>query len=43
MLAEATEAPDFTLPDDRGEPVSLRDLRGSWVMLWWYVRADTPG
>ena len=43
MLAEQTAAPSFTLPDQHGKPVALEDLRGRWVVLWWYVRADTPG
>jgi len=43
MLAEGTPAPPFTLPDQHGAPVSLEDLRGRWVVLWWYVRADTAG
>ena len=43
MLAEGTPAPDFTLPDQHGTPVTLSDLRGRWVVLWWYVEADTAG
>jgi peroxiredoxin Q/BCP len=43
MLAEGTSAPDFALPDQHGRPVALRDLRGRWVVLWWYVEADTAG
>jgi peroxiredoxin Q/BCP len=43
MLAEGTTAPPFRLPDQDGNPVALEDLRGRWVVLWWYVRADTPG
>jgi peroxiredoxin Q/BCP len=43
MLAEGTTAPDFTLPDEAGTPVTLSDLRGRWVLLWWYPKADTPG
>lgn len=43
MLAEDTTAPGFTLPDQHGDPVALEDLGGRWVVLWWYVRADTPG
>ena len=43
MLAEGALAPPFTLPDQDGNPVTLADMRGRWVVLWWYVRADTPG
>jgi thioredoxin-dependent peroxiredoxin len=43
MLAEGTIAPAFTLPDQHGDPVTLADHRGRWVVLWWYVEADTPG
>ena len=37
------KAPEFTLPDQNGEPVSLKDFRGKWVVLYFYPRADTPG
>jgi peroxiredoxin Q/BCP len=37
------KAPEFTLPDQNGEPVSLKDFRGQWVVLYFYPRADTPG
>jgi peroxiredoxin Q/BCP len=43
MLQPGTTAPDFTLPDHHGNPVSLADQRGHWVLLWWYPMADTPG
>jgi peroxiredoxin Q/BCP len=36
-------APTFTLPDQDGEPVSLADLAGRPVVLYFYPRADTPG
>lgn len=36
-------APGFTLPDQHGEEVSLADLRGSWVVLYFYPKAATPG
>lgn len=36
-------APDFTLPDATGAPVALADLRGTWVVLYFYPRASTPG
>ena len=37
------QAPDFTLPDQHGNPVSLSDLRGKTVILYFYPKADTPG
>ena len=43
MLAEGTEAPEFRLPDQEGDPVSLSDLRGRWVVLWWFPKAFTEG
>ncbi len=36
-------APDFTLPDQDGNPVSLSSLRGRNVVLYFYPKADTPG
>jgi peroxiredoxin Q/BCP len=36
-------APDFTLPDQHGNPVSLSSLRGKTVVLYFYPKADTPG
>lgn len=36
-------APDFTLPDADGTPVSLKDFRGKPVVLYWYPKDDTPG
>jgi peroxiredoxin Q/BCP len=37
------KAPDFTLPDQHGNPVTLSDLRGKDVVLYFYPKADTPG
>ena len=42
-LAPGDVAPDFTLPTDTGEPLSLRDLRGRKVVLYAYPAAMTPG
>ena len=36
-------APDFSLPDDAGNTVSLQSLRGKRVVLYFYPKADTPG
>jgi peroxiredoxin Q/BCP len=43
MLTIGDPAPPFTLRDQDGAAVSLEDLRGSWVLLWWYPKAATPG
>lgn len=43
MVAEGERAPDFTLPNQDGDEISLADLRGSDVVLYFYPRADTPG
>ena len=43
MLEPGDKAPDFTLPDQNGDPVKLSDLKGQTVVLFFYPRADTPG
>ncbi|HVP01384.1 MAG TPA: thioredoxin-dependent thiol peroxidase [Solirubrobacteraceae bacterium] len=43
MIETGEQAPDFTLPDQDGEPVRLADLRGKTVVLYFYPKADTPG
>ena len=35
--------PDFSLPDENGEQVSLKDFRGQNVVVYFFPRADTPG
>lgn len=37
------KAPEFTLPDQNGENLSLKDFRGKTVVLFFYPKADTPG
>ncbi|MFC6872648.1 thioredoxin-dependent thiol peroxidase [Halobellus marinus] len=43
MLAPGMPAPDFELPDQDGETVSLSSYRGEYVVVYFYPRADTPG
>ena len=43
MLQPGTPAPEFALPDQHGTTIRLADLRGRWVLLWWYPKAQTPG
>ncbi len=42
-LTEGDPAPDFTLQDDAGNEVSLKDQRGRIVVLYFYPKDDTPG
>jgi thioredoxin-dependent peroxiredoxin len=41
MIETGQQAPDFTLPDQVGNEVSLSDFRGSLVVLYFYPKADT--
>ena len=43
MLQIGMAAPDFTLPDKDGNPVSLSDFRGRRVVLYFYPKDNTPG
>ena len=43
MLNTGDAAPDFAIPDQDNDIVRLADLRGSWVVLWWYPKASTGG
>lgn len=43
MLKPGTPLPRFTAPDDHGNTVDSSDWHGKWTVLWWYVKADTPG
>jgi peroxiredoxin Q/BCP len=42
-LTGGKTAPDFTLVDKDGTPVSLADFRGKKVILYFYPAASTPG
>jgi peroxiredoxin Q/BCP len=41
--AVGTEAPDFTLNSRDGKAISLHDLRGKWVVLYFYPKDMTTG
>ncbi len=41
MLEAGAAAPDFTLPDQDGEEVSLSSFLGETIVLYFYPRADT--
>jgi peroxiredoxin Q/BCP len=43
MLQPGTKAPDFTLLNEKGEPVSLSDYRGKKVILYFYPKDNTSG
>jgi len=43
MVEEGKPAPDFELPSDSGERVTLSSLRGKPVVLYFYPKDDTPG
>lgn len=43
MLEVGTKAPDFKLPDQDGNDVSLSDYAGKKVVLWFFPKASTPG
>ena len=41
--AVGTQAPEFTLPTQEGNPVSLKEFRGKWVVLYFYPKDMTTG
>ncbi|EJA3582421.1 thioredoxin-dependent thiol peroxidase [Vibrio vulnificus] len=43
MLQAGSPAPEFSLPDQNGNLVSLKDLKGKKVLFYFYPKAMTPG
>jgi peroxiredoxin Q/BCP len=43
MLKIGEKAPDFVLPSDEGEEVSLENLKGKRVLIFFYPKANTTG
>ncbi len=43
MIEENKKAPAFTLPDQNGKKVSLKDFLGKKVVLYFYPKDNTPG
>jgi peroxiredoxin Q/BCP len=42
-MEKGDKAPEFSLPDQNGRVVSLKELRGKTVVLFFFPKADTPG
>ncbi len=43
MADVGDDAPGFSLPNQDGETITLADLKGKQVLIWWYPKADTRG
>lgn len=43
MLQVGDKAPDFSLPDQNGKTVTMRDFKGKTVVLYFYPKDHTPG
>ena len=43
MVEVGQAAPEFTLPDQEGNEVSLSDFRGHSVVVYFYPKADAKG
>lgn len=43
MIEVGKPAPSFALPNQNGDKVRLTDLKGGWVVLYFYPKDDTPG
>jgi peroxiredoxin Q/BCP len=43
LAAVGTSAPNFTLPNQENQPISLADYKGKWVVLYFYPKDQTSG
>jgi len=43
MLAIGQQAPDFCLPNQDDVEICSRDLKGKWIVLYFYPKDSTPG
>ncbi|MDP9159812.1 MAG: peroxiredoxin [Acidobacteriota bacterium] len=43
MLQAGSPFPNFSLPNQDGKAVSLKDFAGSWLVVYFYPKDDTPG
>lgn len=43
MIELGSVAPDFCLPNQDDVEICLRDLRGKWIVLYFYPKDNTPG
>ena len=43
MLEVGTAAPEFCLPNQDEEEICLRDLKGKWIVFYFYPKDNTPG
>ncbi len=43
MLEVGTKAPEFCLPNQDEVEICLRDLKGKWIVLYFYPKDNTPG
>lgn len=43
MITIGSQAPAFSLPNQDEVEISLRDLAGKWIVLYFYPKDDTPG
>ena len=43
LAAVGSTAPNFTLPNQENQPISLADYKGKWVVLYFYPKDQTSG